>query len=173
MAASPPATRMATSASTRPTPARQSAIATWPMSSCSAATSSRTCGRSCAPRATAASSAATSQCGSRSELEDEEREQTHEHEVAGEDPPGQHLAPVVDGAVRQHEAVPLGAGENERDDEDARRKEAGRRNERDEPREVLRRENLVERDERGHGRGTREHAIAMPAQIQPRDVKRR
>src|SRR6267154_1860458 len=118
MAASTPATRMATSASTRPTTARQSGIATWLMSSCSAATSSRTCGRSCAAQATAASSAAASPCGSRPELEDEEREQADEHEVAGEDPPGQHLAPVVDGAVREHEAVPLGARENERADED-------------------------------------------------------
>src|SRR5258705_9847102 len=112
-----PATRTAISASIGRITGRRCGTGTSRMSSCSEGTSSPVCERSCAAPATDGSSAAISQCGSRSELEHEQREEGDEHEVAHEDPPRQHLAPVVDGAVWEHEAVPLGAGESGHTDE--------------------------------------------------------
>ncbi len=86
-------------------------------SSCSAATSSPTCEHSSGAPATGGSSEASSRSGSRPEPEHEQDEERDERKVAQEDPPGEHLPPVLDAPVTAREAIPLRVREPEHGDE--------------------------------------------------------
>src|SRR4051794_8830676 len=147
-AASTPAIPWATSASIPRTTWKRRGTVTSRTSSCSAGTSSRACAPCSGAPATGGSSAVTSRSGSRPEPDDEHAEETDQNEVADEDPPREHLAPVLDRAVALREAVELRMREREDGDEHGRGGETSRRNERDEPGRVLRRQHLVEGHER-------------------------
>src|SRR3954452_24006009 len=168
-----PAIRTTISGSIRSRTSRPKGSAMPRMSSCAAATSNEASRRCSAAPATGASSAAASQCGFRPEPEREQCEETHEHEVADENPRAERAAPAVDAAVRLDEAVPLEVREHEGDGKRPRLCNPGCRDGGQEQGEVLGHEPLGDGDEPGDRARPADDPVAPAANVEPGDERDR